>query len=269
MAVEQILFDVAEALRYPVIILALASLALALVEAGILIAELYQRRNRSTSKLEGAVVAARQSVANNDPLAAKATLGAVSWSKPMREVMDSVVDQRIHPDPGVWMAKQMADYDHRCLKRLERTRILVRAGPALGLMGTLIPLSPALQGLASGDTETLAENLQVAFGITVVGLIIGAIAFATSLIRDRLYSQDYSDVEYVAAELGPDRVSIPGGDPQQAANAIPNVTPQPQPASPRPTLATPAPSAHPGAVPVYPPQPGSPPMPAPDTSSGY
>lgn len=268
MAVEQILFDVAEALRYPVIILALASLALALVEAGILVAELYQRRNRSTAKLETAVVASRQAVLNNDPLAAKATLGAVSWSKPMREVMDSVVDQNHHPDPGVWMAKQMADYDHRCLKRLERTRILVRAGPALGLMGTLIPLSPALQGLADGDTETLAENLQVAFGITVVGLIIGAIAFATSLVRDRLYSQDYSDVEYVAAELGPDRVNS-GADAQNHAGGYANVTPQPQPASPRPSLANPAPSAHPGAVPVYPPQPGAPPMSAPDTSSGY
>ena len=39
------------------------------------------------------------------------------------------------------------------LRRLERTRLLVRAGPALGLMGTLIPLSPALSGLAGGDVD--------------------------------------------------------------------------------------------------------------------
>ena len=31
--------------------------------------------------------------------------------------------------------------------------MLVRAGPALGLMGTLIPLSPALTGLARGDVD--------------------------------------------------------------------------------------------------------------------
>jgi biopolymer transport protein ExbB/TolQ len=68
-------------------------------------------------------------------------------------------------------------------------------------MGTLIPLSPALAGLADGDVATLSENLRVAFSVTVAGLLIGAIAFAISLVRDRLYAQDYSDVEYVAASL--------------------------------------------------------------------
>lgn len=31
--------------------------------------------------------------------------------------------------------------------------------------------------------------------------MIGAFAFGISLVRDRLYAQDYSDVEYVAACL--------------------------------------------------------------------
>ncbi len=44
------------------------------------------------------------------------------------------------------MNKALADFDFGSLRRLERTRILVRVGPALGLMGTLIPLSPALAG---------------------------------------------------------------------------------------------------------------------------
>ena len=51
------------------------------------------------------------------------------------------------------MAKSLADYDFGAMRRLERTRLLVRAGPALGLMGTLIPLSPALAGLAGGDVR--------------------------------------------------------------------------------------------------------------------
>ena len=42
------------------------------------------------------------------------------------------------------IAKALADFDYASLRRLERTRMLVRAGPALGLMGTLIPLAPAL-----------------------------------------------------------------------------------------------------------------------------
>ena len=65
--------------------------------------------------------------------------------------------------------KALADFDFDSQRRLGRTRMLVRAGPALGLMGTLIPLSPALTGLANGNTTALSENLRVAFSVTVVG----------------------------------------------------------------------------------------------------
>jgi len=84
---------------------------------------------------------------------------------------------------------------------LERTRLLVRAGPALGLMGTLIPLSPALAGLANGNVDELSSNLRIAFSVTVLGLLVGAVAFGLSLVRDRLYGQDLSDLQYVAARL--------------------------------------------------------------------
>ena len=73
----------------------------------------------------------------------------------------------------------------------------MRVGPLLGLMGTLIPLAPALQALADGDTQKLADNLTVAFSVTVLGLLIGGIAFVISIMRDRFYSQDISDLEYL------------------------------------------------------------------------
>ena len=109
---------------------------------------------------------------------------------------------RVHRDRGGdRVAKALADFDFASLRRLERTRVLVRAGPALGLMGTLIPLAPALAGLAEGDVAQLSRNLRVAFSVTVLGLVVGAVAFAISLVRDRLYGQDLSDLEYVAAAL--------------------------------------------------------------------
>ncbi len=116
-------------------------------------------------------------------------------------VQQIVGDAGAQPDSSGWMSKTIADFDLRSSQRLERTRILVRFGPALGLMGTLIPLSPALSGLASGDVEELTSNLRVAFSVTVLGLLIGAIAYWISLVRDRLYSQDVSDLEAIAAEL--------------------------------------------------------------------
>jgi biopolymer transport protein ExbB/TolQ len=68
-------------------------------------------------------------------------------------------------------------------------------------MGTLIPLSPALEGLAAGNTRQLTSNLRVAFSVTVLGLLMGALAFSVSLVRDRLYAQDLSDMESIASEL--------------------------------------------------------------------
>jgi biopolymer transport protein ExbB/TolQ len=90
------------------------------------------------------------------------------------------------PEASSRMSKCLADFDLRSVRRLERTRLLVRFGPALGLMGTLIPLSPALEGLAAGNTRQLTSNLRVAFSVTVLGLLIGALAFSVSLVRDRL-----------------------------------------------------------------------------------
>lgn len=119
----------------------------------------------------------------------------------MRTVLDYLAAHAGEVDAEPAIAKQLADFDFGRTRRLGRTRLLVRVGPALGLMGTLIPLSPALEGLANGDVTALTDNLRLAFSITVLGLLIGAVAFGLSLARDRIYGQDYSDLEYVAAVL--------------------------------------------------------------------
>jgi biopolymer transport protein ExbB/TolQ len=41
----------------------------------------------------------------------------------------------------------------------------------------------------------------IAFSTTVVGLLIGGVAYVISTVRDRLYTQDISDVEYVLETL--------------------------------------------------------------------
>lgn len=203
--IEEFLFSISDALRWPVLVTALIALAWSVVEIGILLAEIWRRRWRSGLALEAAVDQAETELARGDEIGAISSLSTVSWSSSMRSAMESVVTMRRVPDADNRIAKRMADYDYRSLKRLERTRILVRMGPALGLMGTLIPLSPALAGLAEGNITQLTDNLRVAFGVTVAGLLTGALAFGVSLVRDRLYAQDYSDVEYAAAGLSPEK----------------------------------------------------------------
>lgn len=201
MNIEQVIFDVAEALRYPVLALALASLALVLVEMGAFAVEILRRRRRDTARLERVVDAARVALAGGDVNAARLALRQVAWSGAMASTLELIAD-RIRGTGGTdRVAKALADFDFASLRRLERTRVLVRAGPALGLMGTLIPLAPALAGLAEGDVAQLSRNLRVAFSVTVLGLVIGAVAFAISLVRDRLYGQDLSDLEFVVSTL--------------------------------------------------------------------
>ena len=200
--IEQVLFLVAESLRLPVLIAALLALALVLVEGGAFTVELVRRRRRDFARLERAVEDARSALAGDDRPLAVGVLRQVAWSRAMHATIVALVTRDYGcPGGGERMAKRLADFDYASLRRLERTRLLVRAGPALGLMGTLIPLSPALAALAAGDVQRLSENLRVAFSVTVVGILLGALAFGISLVRDRLYGQDLSDLEYLVARL--------------------------------------------------------------------
>jgi len=201
--IEQVIFRVAQALRIPVIILALAALALTLVELGSMTVELIRRRKRRFEKMEAATAKARTFMAGGWIEQAVVSLRPVTWSNRMEQTMEQLVRMVPAPRAEERIAKTMADFDYDSLRRLERTRVLVRAGPALGLMGTLIPLAPGLAALAAGDVAELTLDLRLAFSITIVGLLIGAVAFGISLVRDRLYGQDLSDLEYMVAVIAP------------------------------------------------------------------
>jgi biopolymer transport protein ExbB/TolQ len=200
-SVEDIVFHASNALRTPVLVVAIIAVAAVIVELGMLAVELFRRGRRNPDRLRQAAVDARTALRRDDRATAVRQLGVVATSAAMWNAVTRVVMETGQPDAQVRVPKSIADFDITSLRRLERTRILVRFGPALGLMGTLIPLSPALTGLADGDVKQLTDNLRVAFSVTVLGLLIGAVAFAISLVRDRLYAQDLSDLKFIAATL--------------------------------------------------------------------
>ncbi len=101
----------------------------------------------------------------------------------------------------VEIEKLLQDYDTRMKRRLEPTSLMIRVGPMLGLMGTLIPLGPALLGLSAGNMEQLANNLVIAFTSTVVGLLVGAVSLVVTALRRRWYREDMNDMEYMAEIL--------------------------------------------------------------------
>jgi biopolymer transport protein ExbB/TolQ len=245
-SIDEAIFHVANVLQIPVLILALLALATVIYELGSYAVEIYGRRRRHFASLSAGAEAARAALSKGDRGAAKQAVSEVPRSPAMARTLSFIIEHAGTPGGDHQLNKALADFDFDAQRRLARTRMLVRAGPALGLMGTLIPLSPALTGLANGNTAALSQNLRVAFSVTVVGLLIGAVAFGLSLSRDRLYGQDLSDLEYVAAIVSDPRDSVAPAAvpaPRPALHAHPTAAPaairEPQPLGetpqPRPT----------------------------------
>ncbi len=95
----------------------------------------------------------------------------------------------------------IGEYEIIADKDLGKSKTLTKLGPMLGLMGTLIPMGPALVGLASGDVASMASNMQVAFATTVIGIFIGAVGFITLQVKQRWYADDMNTLEFIAASF--------------------------------------------------------------------
>lgn len=83
---------------------------------------------------------------------------------------------------------------------LDPLRLVIRAGPSLGLMGTLIPMGTGLAALGQGDMTRLASDLVIAFTTTVVGLLEGTLAYTFHLVKVRWVEEDLRDME-LATEI--------------------------------------------------------------------
>lgn len=102
---------------------------------------------------------------------------------------------------AAWLEKLVGDYEIAADKAMDTSRLLAKIGPILGLMGTLIPMGPALMGLSTGDVEAMAANMQVAFATTVIGLIIGAVGFITLQLHRRWAADELNLLEYLSEKL--------------------------------------------------------------------
>lgn len=78
----------------------------------------------------------------------------------------------------------VGNYELELERRLSTSKILTKFGPILGLMGTLIPMGPALVGLSTGDISSMAYNMQVAFATTVMGMFASGVGYlALQVVR--------------------------------------------------------------------------------------
>jgi biopolymer transport protein ExbB/TolQ len=191
------LADFATALRVPVLIAAIAVLLLCALELGRFGAEYWRRRGRTRNfdlrELTERAIAEPQHAAHYAAMAPGPIAAAA-----LIEIAITIEGDRARAAEHA-----LGRYELAVQRRLDRTRLLVRAGPAIGLMGTLIPLAPGLAALGDGNVSALAENLRDAFGATVVGLLVGTVAFALTLARTRMYTEDLAALEQGAERYFP------------------------------------------------------------------
>src|ERR1700730_4138310 len=137
--IDNAIFKVASVLQVPVLVLALVALAAIIFELGTFGVEIRSRRARRVD-IASATASARRALLANDEDAARHAVAGLARSGPMARALSTIVFYARVPGGDHSLSKALADFDIQSQGRLARTRLLVRAGPALGLMGTLIPL---------------------------------------------------------------------------------------------------------------------------------
>lgn len=189
----ELLFTICNVLLLPVILVLLAFLGWTVVLLGGFLRESLARR-ATRKKLDHCLAAAKRGETPN-PL--WTMLGSIRSGLPAGFFVRTGPDAA---EPAI-LAHALAELEHGITDGMARLSLLTRVGPMLGLMGTLIPLGPALAGLAAGNLPAMAQNLVVAFTTTVIGVLIGALAYAMGLVRRTWYARDLCDLEFICQRL--------------------------------------------------------------------
>ncbi len=194
------MFMISNTLLYPVVIILLGLIAWSFVSTGQFISE-YTSRNRDAKRLKAGCRDARAKIESGDLNGAAAVLTASGSNDLLKKFIREISEILGAGNFPVEAEKLLQDYELKIADELMHARLVARVGPMLGLMGTLIPMGPALMGLSSGNIQQLAANLVIAFATTVLGLLAGGVAYSILLIKKKWYTQDLSDMEYVVEVL--------------------------------------------------------------------
>ncbi|MDE6541381.1 MAG: MotA/TolQ/ExbB proton channel family protein [Muribaculaceae bacterium] len=187
--ISNVLYWISSGLLVPVIVLLIFFFIRALVLVGAFFGQ-YMHQRKASDALRRAVdsIAEAGTAASDNALPAVAASVAAAYAR--RIVAAAGQPARI----DLLLSEFELDAD----KNVSTSRVLTKMGPILGLMGTLIPMGPALVGLASGDIASMAYNMQVAFATTVVGLVVSAIGFLTQQAKERWAVRDLATLEFLA-----------------------------------------------------------------------
>lgn len=190
--ISDVMFWISTGLLVPVVVLLIALFFRALLLVGSFFGQyLSMRKNEKMIGEQMSVLTSNNVDELLAKLPAKKNSLVLTYMQLILEIQDN----------DAQVKRLLANFEIAADKDLSTSKTLTKLGPILGLMGTLIPMGPALVGLSTGDIGSMAYNMQVAFATTVIGLFAGAIGFITQQIKQRWYLQDMINLDFLAEVL--------------------------------------------------------------------
>lgn len=185
---------ISQSLTIPVLIILLVIVIISIITLGGAIAEYTSRKKVPIGTIRDLIyeINAAESVE-----ALKNVISHAQIPKAQKKaLMEIASSSELGNDSREALARKLFEFEEeKTLSTLQKTDIITRIGPTLGLMGTLIPMGPGLAALGAGDINTLASSLTVAFNTTIVGIGSGALCYFIGKVRSGWYDRYLSDLD--------------------------------------------------------------------------
>lgn len=197
---ENGLFALGQVMRFPVMALLWICVASVFFMAGTALVEaLKRRREREAFDIKRWL--------KDRPLLAGALADAERLPLELKLFVERVQDQHGASQlQSGGLEHLLLEAEEKLRRRLDPSRLMVKVGPSLGLLGTLIPMGVSLASMAAGDLEAMAGQMVVAFTTTIIGLACGTAAYVINLVRQSWVNQSIREHRFVAeralVELG-------------------------------------------------------------------
>src|SRR5687767_14894791 len=207
---ENGLFALGQVLRFPIVVLLWACVAAALFMVGRCFMEFLARtRERRGFDLalwlrQGPALGADERRLAALPLSLRRLLGDVESMRAASALGDGGLEHLV------------LEREERARHGLTPSRALVKLGPSLGLIGTLVPMGSSLAAMATGNLQDMAGQMVVAFTSTIVGLVTGTLAYVVTAVRQHWVAESVREDRYLAERIASEL-------PARAAAAAPGV----------------------------------------------
>ena len=185
---------ISQSLTIPVLVILLVIVIITIITLGGIIAEYTSRKKVDVKTISDGIFSI-SSASSIDDL--KNIINNLNIPKSQKRVLTKIAEtEDLNNFSREALARKLVENEEEKIDdSMEKTDIITRIGPTLGLMGTLIPMGPGLAALGSGDINVLAQSLTVAFNTTIVGIGCGALCYVISKIRRKWYDKYTSDLD--------------------------------------------------------------------------